>query len=347
MTSTDVFVIGGGPAGLAAAIAARRKGFDVTLADPAAPAHDKACGEGLMPDAIEAAAAIGIDLSRVESHPFRGIRFHFAGRAVAAPFPHAIGLGVRRTALHETLAEQAAQSGVRMLWGCRVEGIADGSVVLGTGPVRARFIIGADGGRSRVRAWSGLDRTRRDTRRFGIRRRFATEPWSAFMEVHWSQHAQIYLTPVSDREVCAALISRDSRLRFDEALSLFPQAAARLRGAPASGRDQGGVTASRCLRRVTAGGVALVGDASGSVDAITGQGICLALQQAAALADAMAHDNLARYQDAHDRLMRRPRFMSNLMLTLDGRAWMQRAALGAMSLWPRSFEALLAFHVSG
>jgi flavin-dependent dehydrogenase len=167
------------------------------------------------------------------------------------------------------------------------------------------------------------------------------------MEVHWSQHAQLYLTPVSDRETCAALVTRDARVRFDDALDLFPQAAARLRGAPVSGRDKGGVTASRRLRRVTAGGVALAGDASGSVDAITGQGICLAMQQAAALADAMAADALARYQDAHDRLMRRPRLMADLMLALDGRAWMQRAALGAMSLWPRSFEALLSFHVSG
>src|SRR5204862_8051575 len=52
--STDVFVIGGGPAGLAAAIAARRRGFDVTLADGAVPPIDKACGEGIMPDGIVA-----------------------------------------------------------------------------------------------------------------------------------------------------------------------------------------------------------------------------------------------------------------------------------------------------
>ena len=47
--STDVLVIGGGPAGLATAIAARMKGFDVTVVDGAKPPIDKACGEGLMP----------------------------------------------------------------------------------------------------------------------------------------------------------------------------------------------------------------------------------------------------------------------------------------------------------
>ncbi|MGB8062426.1 MAG: FAD-binding protein, partial [Candidatus Sulfotelmatobacter sp.] len=50
LTSTDVFVIGGGPAGLAAAIAARKCGLRVIVADAAQPPIDKACGEGLMPD---------------------------------------------------------------------------------------------------------------------------------------------------------------------------------------------------------------------------------------------------------------------------------------------------------
>ncbi len=62
--TTDVFVIGGGPAGLAAAIAARRLGFDVTLADCSVPPVDKACGEGIMPDGLAAARALGLDLSR-------------------------------------------------------------------------------------------------------------------------------------------------------------------------------------------------------------------------------------------------------------------------------------------
>ena len=56
--STDVFVIGGGPAGLAAAIAARRRGLDVTVADCSVPPIDKACGEGIMPDGLAATKMI-------------------------------------------------------------------------------------------------------------------------------------------------------------------------------------------------------------------------------------------------------------------------------------------------
>jgi len=57
---TDVFIVGGGPAGLAAAIAARLKGFDVVVADAAQPPIDKACGEGLMPDSLVALRQLGV-----------------------------------------------------------------------------------------------------------------------------------------------------------------------------------------------------------------------------------------------------------------------------------------------
>ncbi len=345
VTSTDVFVIGGGPAGLAAAIAARRKGFDVLLADPGAPAHDKACGEGLMPDGIAAARSLGIEFDSLESRAFCGIRFCAAGKSVAGEFPRGSGLGIRRKVLHRALSEHAARLNIGLLWGKRVEGIHDDIVEVAGSQVRARFIVGADGGQSRVRAWSGLDMARRYKRRFGFRRHFGIVPWSPYMELHWSKHAQLYLTPVSDREVCAALVSRDSHLRIENSMNLFPRAAERLRGAIAQDAEQGGVTASRRLRSVTRGSVALVGDASGSVDAITGQGLSLAFQQSAALADAMQAGNLAAYQAAHERLMWRARLMAGLMLTLDGRAWMQHFTLEAMNLWPRSFQALLAYHV--
>src|SRR5579863_10673512 len=83
----DVFVVGGGPIGLAAAIAARRKGFTVTLADALEPPIDKSCGEGILPDGLAAAARLGIQLPSVDSFSFRGIRFHGEGVSVTANFP--------------------------------------------------------------------------------------------------------------------------------------------------------------------------------------------------------------------------------------------------------------------
>src|ERR1700677_830086 len=103
MRATDVFVIGGGPAGLAAAIAARRKGFEVTIADGARPPIDKACSEGLMPDGLAALAGLGITIDSADAHPFHGIRFLGAGVSVEAGFPGGSALGVSRTVLHRTM----------------------------------------------------------------------------------------------------------------------------------------------------------------------------------------------------------------------------------------------------
>ena len=109
---TDVFVIGGGPAGLAAAIAARRKGLAVTLADGAHPPIDKACGEGLMPDGLAALRTLGVALDTADGQPFHGIRFLGAGVSVEAGFQEGCALGVRRTVLHSRMVEEAAAAGL-------------------------------------------------------------------------------------------------------------------------------------------------------------------------------------------------------------------------------------------
>jgi flavin-dependent dehydrogenase len=93
------------------------------------------------------------------------------------------------------------------------------------------------------------------------------------------------------------------------------------------------------------GNIALIGDASGSVDAITGEGLCLGFHQALALADAMGCGDLAQYESAHHRLARRPRFMADFMLTMDRREWLRKRALPALASHPELFRGLLAMHV--
>ena len=64
----DVLIIGGGPAGLAAAIALRQKGFDCTVVDALEPPINKVCGEGLMPDALHSLRALGIEIREEEGY---------------------------------------------------------------------------------------------------------------------------------------------------------------------------------------------------------------------------------------------------------------------------------------
>jgi flavin-dependent dehydrogenase len=333
---SDVFVVGGGPIGLAAAIAARRKGFTVTLADAQEPPIDKACGEGILPDGLAAAARLGIQLPSADSFSFRGIRFHGEGVSVAADFPNGPGRGVRRIALHRTLVEQAERCGVDLRWGCPVGGLQN---------IRAEWIVGADGTASLMRKWAGLSTCKRDTRRYGFRRHFQTAPWTNYVEIYWGNECQIYVTPVAPDEVGVALLSRDPKLRVSGALLQFPALAAKLDGARESSTERGALTASRRLRLVTRGNVALVGDASGSVDAISGEGLCLGFHQALALADALERRDLSLYESAHGRLAARPRFMANLMLTMDRRSRLRRRALPALASHPDLFGGLLAMHV--
>ena len=342
---TDVFVIGGGPAGLAAAIAARRKGLRVVLADGTKPPIDKACGEGLMPDALKAARSLGIPLPAQPGAWFRGIRFLGNAVSAAADFPNGAGWGMRRSALHPMLIEQAASAGVDLRWETAVTAVEDHRVYARGGVVTARWVVGADGTRSRVRKWIGLDSSAGESSRFGLRRRYQIAPWTDYVEVYWGQGFQIYVTPVGPNEVCVALISRDAHHRLEQALLEFPDLEGRLKDAPASSGDRGALSVSRHLRAVYRGATALIGDASGSVDAVTGEGICLSFQQAQAWADAVEQGNLARYQAAHGRISQRPRLMSTLLLSLDRRPALRRRVLRAFSAKPELFSRMLAAHV--
>jgi len=344
--ATDVFVIGGGPAGLAAAIAARERGFRVLVADGAQPPIDKACGEGLLPDGRAALERLGIHVPLADAYRFRGIRFVTAGLSADALFPgDGCGLAVRRTLLHRLMTERAAQLGAGLLWRTAVTGISSQGVHLGDRVIRARWIIGADGSNSRVRRWACLDRDPRPRLRYAFRRHYRVAPWTDHMEVYWGDHCQGYATAVSREQVCVAVASCDSNLRLDEGLQALPKLQARLDGAEAVSAERGALTGNRQLARVWRGNVALIGDASGTVDAITGEGLGLAFSQAVVLAKCMESGDMRAYQTEHRKLALRPRCMARLMLTLDRRPWLQNRTLQVFQKRPEVFRRFLELHV--
>jgi flavin-dependent dehydrogenase len=342
---TDVFVVGGGPAGLAAAIAARHRGFAVTVADIAQPPIDKACGEGIMPDGLAALRKLGVTIPLDAAAPFQGIRFSDGTSAVQARFARDHGLGIRRTKLHEVLIRKATGLGIEMHWGARVTGLTPDGVTMNGTDVRCRWVVGADGQNSRVRFWSGLDSTHaRSSRRFGFRRHYRVAPWSEFVEVYWTERGQLYVTPVGPDEVCVAFLTRDSKARLEDAFNVFPQVRARLQGSDPVTREQGAVSATNALRSIFSGSRVLVGEASGSVDAITGAGLSMAFQQAHALAEAFVDNDLTGYQIEHRRIGRLPRIMANLMLSMDRNSWLRSRSLRGLETTPRLFARMLAVH---
>jgi flavin-dependent dehydrogenase len=335
---TDVLIIGGGPAGLAAAIAARLKGFDVVVIDAARPPIDKACGEGLLPDGVEALCRLGVSLASEDGFAFRGIRFVDSGGSLEAPFQGRNGLALRRTRLHAILTSRASELGIRLLWGTRVTEISSHP--------SCQWIVGADGMNSFVRRAANLDASTSHTIRFGFRRHYRLPPWTDFVEVHWGERCQIYVTPVSHEEIGVALLTWEAHLRLDDALQQFPELQKRLRSAKTASASRGGVTASRHLSSVVRDRTALIGDASGSVDAITGDGLSLAFRQAIALSEALWSGDIASYQAEHRRLARQPALMARLLLLLDRFPRLRRRVFGLLTLEPAILAKLVAMHVS-
>jgi len=343
---TDVLVAGGGPAGLAAAIAARRRGFEVAVFEGVASNGpiDKCCGEGLMPDAIHALRQLGVVLPPSAGMPFAGTRFLDDGASADGYFLQQNVLGVRRTTLHWLMADHARRMGIALFRGAPVRVLAPGGVRVGDQLVRCRWIIGADGSQSALRRDAGLDSPAKYSRRFGSRRHFQAQPWSNLVEVYWTRGAQAYVTPISRDEVGVAIICRDSRRRFDELLTRFPSLSMRLAGAAPASNIRGAVTPSRRLHKVTSANVALIGDAGGSVDAITGLGLSIAFQQAVALGEALAEGDLASYEAAHRRIGRVPRISEKLMLAMDRHDWFRARVIRALAAEPAQFSRLLAVH---
>lgn len=329
----DVLVAGGGPVGLATALFAHRAGLEVVVHEPRPGSIDKACGEGLMPGAVAALADLGVDPF---GRPLRGIRYLAGDRTAVADFKHGLGRGVRRTTLHAALSEAVVNAGISVEPRSVSSVIQEDSHLLVDG-VNARYLVAADGLHSAVRRSSGLDRPLRGGKRFGLRVHAQLPPWSDHVEVHWSDAAEAYVTPVDDDVVGIAMLTRHGGT-FDDLLAGFPAIRERLVGASLSKVRGAGPLRQRSTRRVS-GRVLLVGDASGYVDALTGEGVALGLAQARAAVAAIVAERPTTYETAWRRVSWRYQLLTASLLGATGIAPVRRAIVPAAAAMPRVFAA--------
>jgi 2-polyprenyl-6-methoxyphenol hydroxylase-like FAD-dependent oxidoreductase len=340
----DILIVGGGPAGLASAIASAQKGLRVSVVESRKPLINKPCGEGLLPEAVESLRRLGVHPQPGDGHPFEGFRFVDEETSVSAPIPRGRALGLRRTALHQLLIDRAEECGVDLRWGARVSDYESRGARVDGAFVPFRWLVGADGQYSAVRSYANLGSRWTIERRFGFRRHYAVAPWSNLCEVHWARRSQMVVSPTSAGEICVSFFADDPRMRVDTALASFPEVAARLRGATPTSTEAGSMIKFRRARAVVRGNVALVGDAGCTVDAVSGQGISLAFQQAHFLADALANENLARYQIAHDHLTLTAIRVTRLLLVMNDSSWLRRKVLRLFAMRPNLFAQMISVH---
>ncbi len=325
---TDLLVVGGGPGGLATALHARRHGLSVIVADPREGPIDKACGEGLMPGGLAELTSLGVDPAGM---PFHGIAYVSGNRRAQARFRGGPGRGLRRTTLHAALQARAKEQDTEWIRAKVTDVRQDGLGVTAAG-VRARWLVGADGLHSAVRRAVGIPATAGIPRRHGMRWHFQVPAWSEFVEVHWSRWGEAYVTPVEPDLVGVAILSQG---RPD--LAWFPELADRLQGAT-RGRPRGCGPLRQVVSRRVAGRVLLVGDAAGSEDALTGEGVSLAVKQAAAAVEAIVDGAPAAYEAAWQRVTRNYRLLTRALVLASTPPAARRLVVPASALLPPVFR---------
>jgi flavin-dependent dehydrogenase len=288
-----------------------------------------------MPHAVAQLDALGV---APKGKAFHGISYLDGTHWVSAPFRSGAGLGVRRTALHAALLDAATKAGVRIVHG-DVGVVNQDTSSVRCGEIRARYLAAADGLHSPIRSSLGLAAAASGRRRWGIRRHVRIAPWSDNVEVYWSANAEAYVTPVADDCVGIAVLTSD-RGGFEHHLNAFPVLKNRVNG-HAHGRDRAAGPLRQRVTSRSAGRVLLVGDAAGYIDALTGEGLGIALRAAELVVKCVVADRPADYDRQWRSMSRRYRMLTAAVLHASAIRPVRSHIVPAASGLPMVFTALV------
>ena len=372
--TADVVIAGGGLAGAATAIALAQRGLSSVVVDKAEFPREKPCGEGLLPHGVSLLQGLGIGdvVEACGGQPFRGILYHCGGVIARGDFDGGeSGRGLRRRLLDEAVRKKAEERGVVFVNGVVAGVVVDGeggALTLSDGRVlRGKVVVGADGPRSTVRHGLDLDGGPPSHARYALRQHFRLAPGVPLperVEVHVGVGHEMYVTPVGADDGSGAIVGVAAlcEKRVMEAGEGKPaERLARLIAgcAPLAERTAGSVVDGPALacgplrvhsKAVWRGRGVLVGDAAGYVDAITGEGMSLALKTATLAADAIRGVVDGRGADVEFAVYAKRRmaaFRDHAILTvglveLARRPFFCRRAIARLAKDPALFTRLLA-----
>ena len=291
---SEVVVIGGGPAGLSAALICARRGLDTTIVEKRTFPVIKACGEGLMPGGVDALKRLVPQelINKMEYQKFSGIRYIAPnGECTSGYFGKGDGWGIERSELSKLLGQAAEKEPkIKILQNtvATVKGSTEQPIVhFNDQTLRPKLLIAADGLHSPIRRWAGLNGPPSKLKRWGLRQHYQIKPWANLVEVHWSKDMEAYVTPVSPNTVGVAVLSHrelisswQKPISLKETVQIFSDLAPKLLLSEAKDQLIGIGPLHQTVKKTGTGKVVLVGDAAGYLDAITGEGISNAMEQA-------------------------------------------------------------------
>lgn len=308
----DVAVIGAGPAGTATAMLLARRGLDVLLIDKERFPRDKVCGEFLSWDGVECLHYLSLSAILDGSPAIGRSRLFSERRSIEFPLT-APARGISRFVLDQALASAACQAGARFIQDSAVDALDDDGSTLslrhadGTfGRVTARAVVGAWG------RWGRLDRalqrnflTSGKTRHFGFKRHYRALSTPETIDLYSFDGGYLGVAPIEGglTNVCGLVTERrlsGLKGRWEAFTEELRRESPRLDGLFAGLEPQNEFLTSDPVIFAGKGPVErslfLVGDASGMIDPLTGNGMSIALQSAILLSSHLP-ELLARGSD--------------------------------------------------
>lgn len=381
-TRFDVICAGSGPAGSTTALRLARAGFRVALVEARRFPRFKACGEFMSPECLPMLCDLGVDatLAKLGARRVRGMKLVHDGSSVVGRYrdvglacaPRDHGYAIRRELLDDVLRSAAlATGGVELFDGFTAVNLVRGSAGRVDGLIirdahgerttlRAPWTIGADGMRSHVAGDLGVRSAIPGLSKVALTTRYAGVVWGDTAEVHFFDGGFVGCAPVDEQLVSVGLVvttelfERDQLPRdvaFDAWLERLPAIGTRLnRGRRVDPVRGVGPMAWRTSQQ-TFDGAALVGDACGYVDPVTGEGIFFALRGAQHLAESLIpalhaqrsdRSALANYSAGRRRDIESRAAVALWLQRALRRPWLVRSALEALCAHPGLADLLVS-----